>query len=33
MSIIVKKKYDDNIFLNALTKNARCVAYMHKNVE
>ena len=33
MSTIVKKEYDDDIFLNALTKSVRCVVCMRKNVE
>ena len=33
MSIIVKKKYNNDIFLNALIKNARRVVRMRKNVE
>ena len=33
MSIIIKKKYDDNIFLNALTKNARRVVRMRKKIK
>ena len=33
MSAIVKKKYDDDILLNALTKNARRVVRMRKKIE
>ena len=33
MLIIVKKKYDNDILLNALIKSARCVVRMRKNIE
>ena len=33
ISTIVKEKYDDDILLNALTKNARRVARMRKKIE
>ena len=33
MSTIIKKKYDDNILLNALIKNVYYIVCMRKNVE
>ena len=33
MSTIIKKKYDNNIFLNMLTSNVRRVARMRKNIK
>ena len=30
---IIKEKYDDNIFLNVLIKNARYVVRMRKKIE
>ena len=33
ISTIIKKKYDDDILLNALIKNARRVVRMRKNVK
>ena len=33
MSAIIKKNYDDDIFMNALTKNVRRVARVRKEIE
>ena len=33
MFAIIKKSYDDDIFMNALTKNARRVARVRKKIE
>ena len=33
MFAIIKKDYDDDIFMNALTKNVCCVARVRKEIE
>ena len=33
MFTIIKKNYDDNIFMNALTKNVRRVARVRKKIK